>query len=247
MIKYKIYILIVFILSSCKKDKSFEICYFPNGNIKYKTQIDENGNYTGISEEYYNSGELRFSAKLYKGETIDTVFFYYKNGKIKEKGLMKKKLKNEWWISFDSIGKIKTKTEYLIFNNKSFRNQYINYNLNGDTIYEKSRFIKISISDTLKQGANIGTLKFNSDLTIKDKFFYILINNQYSENKIVNDTFIEENNNSRFGVFAHKKGQKTISGIIDESFFEKTFINKDSVIATLKNRKIYFKIKVFVK
>ncbi|NQY31284.1 MAG: hypothetical protein HRT69_17685, partial [Flavobacteriaceae bacterium] len=73
----------------------------------------------------------------------DTLVKYYKNGSIKEKGLMKNGLKVGWWTYYDSRGVLWQKDEYKTIYNKEFTNQTISYDGAGNIDYDKSWFFKI--------------------------------------------------------------------------------------------------------
>jgi len=76
--------------------------------------------------------------------------------------------------------------------NSNYKNQTIYFDKKGDTIFESSSYYKLYLPDTLTLGKNIGRIKYHSNFKTKDNFFYIVIDNQISENEIVKDTFNEE-------------------------------------------------------
>jgi antitoxin component YwqK of YwqJK toxin-antitoxin module len=43
----------------------------------------------------------------------DTLFYYYENGKIKEKGLLENGFQKGWWIYKKEDGSLKEKSEWL--------------------------------------------------------------------------------------------------------------------------------------
>jgi len=240
-----IYILFLFILISCKKDNIIEE-FYQNGNLKMRAYINDNNEFDGTWEEYYESGELLFKTFYTKGKSLDTAYFYFKNKKIKEKGLLNNQQRVGWWINYDSDGFLNKKTEYKIINNKSHLNQYISFQRNGDTILDESFFVKLNIPDTLKKGRNICKLNFFSDIKDK-KYFLIMVENRMDNNEIVIDTFPQEQDFSRFGIYASKRGKLNVKGIIDENYFEISNKSNDSSFAIQKSRKLYFETEVYVK
>ncbi|WP_075342034.1 hypothetical protein [Tenacibaculum agarivorans] len=110
-----------------------------------------------------------------------------------------------------------------------------------------SCYFKIEISDTLNLGKNIGKIDYNSNFKPNESILYILIENEYSETEKKIDTFIEESNYSRFGFFAHKKGNKRIKGRIIEQLIFERIINKDSTELKIEEHNKYFEIDVIVK
>lgn len=245
--KSSIIAFVIFIFfSSCKKENYVKE-YFPNGKLKILFEIDDNKVANGKYEEYYETGELKIKGCYVNGKLPDTVFEYYKNQKIKEKGLIKNKIKNGWWYTYDSLGNLRSKIEYINIKNSNYKNQTIYFNKNGDTIYGSSSYYKLYLPDTLTLGKNIGKIKYHSNYKTTDKFIFILIDNQISEKEIIKDTFNEENKVSRFGVFAHKTGLKRVRGVILETILKAKYINKDSSELITTRHKKYFEKTVFVK
>lgn len=219
-------VLLVFILtlSSCvKKDTQFVEEFFGNGKLKSRYQIDKGNRSSGLFEEYYESGKIKESGKIENG---------FKVG---------------WWEEYDPSGFVKNRSEFLKINDSVYKNQTINFNVKGDTIYETSSFLKLYLPDTLKLGKNVGRIKYNSNFKAKDKYFFVLIDNQLSDKEIVKDTFNQESEITRFGVYAHKKGTKKVSGIILETILERRDVNKDSSELIVKEHKTYFEKNVYVK
>lgn len=245
--KSSIIAFIIFVFfASCKKENYVKE-YFPNGKLKILFEIDDNKIANGKYEEYYETGELKIKGNYINGKLPDTVFEYYKNQKIKEKGFIKNQIKNSWWSAYDSLGNLRSKIEYISMKNSNYKNQTIYFDKKGDTIFESSSYYKLYLPDTLTLGKNIGRIKYHSNFKTKDNFFYILIDNQISENEIVKDTFNEEKEITRFGVFAHKIGLKKVKGIIVETILDLRKTNNDSATLTINKHKKYFEKLVFVK
>ncbi|KQB39779.1 toxin-antitoxin system YwqK family antitoxin [Flavobacterium aquidurense] len=248
----KLFLFFLILNFSCNNEK-FKKEYYPNGNLKSKIKLDDNGIPNGNFEEYYENGILK--AKGNDSKTPDSAFIYFENGKIKEKGMFYDGLRQNWWVIFDQNGKIITRIEYFKIKNKTFKNQYISYSQAGDINYSKSSFFKFNIPDTLKIGKNlIDSNEFYTDKRgYKDfHFLSIIIDNRYSENETKKDTFqfrisANQKSNPWFGIYAYKKGRMKITGEIEEKFIDYKLISNDSADAQVIKISRYFSKEIFVK
>lgn len=198
--------------------------FYSNGVLRSKVQVDSDGVLNGLYEEYYI------------------------NKKIKTKGTIKNGLKLGWWKFYDSLGNISSEKEYLVLRDSIYKNQVIFYDKNGDIRRDLSSFYKMEFPDTITLGKNIGRIRYNSNfIKAREKFLQVIIDNQYSDFEVKKDTFVEDFNNTRFGVFAHKKGIKVITGTIIEKLVYVTEINKDSSELIIKTHEKYFEKEVYVK
>lgn len=230
---------------SCNNEKyTFE--YYDSGRIKSKTQINDEGIPNGIHEEYYETLELKLKTTYNNGQLDDSLYCYYKNGDLKEKGLMKGGYMVSWWKVYDTLGKYKGLEEHVILEDgTSYVNQF-KYFKDDQIDYEKSHFFEVIIPDTLNLGKNIGELKHHSKYTAQKKYLKVIIENQYSENTFKNDTFAEKPDYSRFGIYAPKVGTMKIKGEINEVLVDTKMINIDSATLNIQTRKQYFAREVFV-
>lgn len=244
----KILILIIsFLFLSCKNDKE-KRGFLPKGESYSKNHVLKEVKKDGIYKEYYDTGTLRLRTKYLKGIISDSIFQYYRNGKLKEKGLVHKGLKTGWWNYYSVKGDLKSKNEYVIINDSLYKNQTISYYNNGKINYDLSSFFKIELADTLSLGKNAAKLYYHSNFNnVAEKFLYVIIENVYSKNKIVKDTFMNEDNYTRFGVFAEKEGLKKIKGIVLEKLLYIKKISNDSSELIFKSHKKYFERNVYVK
>jgi hypothetical protein len=233
--------------SSCKKD-NFKIEYYPDGNLRSKIEINDKKNPNGIFEEFYNTGILKTKTHYKNGIISDTLYNYYENGKIKEKGLVEGKQMLGWWSYYDKSGKLTKKAEYLIRDGESFLNQEISFDNQDNINYSLSSFFKLDVKDTLSLGKNIGKLKYYTNSKDYElRYVYIIIENEYADRQIKNDTFTDDIDKLWFGINANKKGELKIKGIIQEELLFKKKINKDSTELIIKKNNKYFEKKVFVK
>jgi hypothetical protein len=168
---------------------------------------------------------------------LDTAFIYYNNDIIKEKGCIENQNRVGWWSNYNLLGKLISKSEFVIRNGSSILNQKIEYKENGDIDYTKSSFFVIEMKDTIKIGKTAFKMKYYSNIkNYKTRFIYIIIDNQYSNSLFKKDTFTDDISKLWFGVNAYKKGNFKINGIIEE---EVSFIKKQKNDSQLTIKKYY--------
>lgn len=243
------YLLTLFfiLLFDCNTDK-FNYQYYESGNMKSSTQLNDNGIPSGEYKEYFESGELMLKTIYENGRLSDSMYFFYKNQTLKEKGMLNNGLRIGWWKSYDSLGNLINLNEYILINNDkdSYKNQ-IKYFKGNKIDYEKSSFFDVEIEDTLFLGKNKGKLVNFSQYNADTKYLYVVIENQYSESEIRKDTFAEKSDGSRFGVFAHKIGPMKIKGEIIETLLDTKNSNTDSSELVIFEYKKFFEKEVYVK
>ncbi len=75
--------IIAFVIYLIKNRKNkLYVSYYPNGRIKEKIMVDENGKFDGMFEQYYPNGNLRVRSFLKKGDKHGRYSEYDENGKI---------------------------------------------------------------------------------------------------------------------------------------------------------------------
>lgn len=245
--KFLVYMILVFGIYSCNQ-KHFKEEYYANGNLKLKAEVNEQGSLNGSFKEFYDSGNLKLSTSYVKGFISDSVYHYYENENLKEKGLMKDEQKIGWWFYYDKNGLLKFKKEFKINDNLLFLNQDIHYKSNGKIDSLNSSFFKLNIDDTIVLGPNKGTINYYSNIKdYTDRYMYVILENQYSETLIKKDTFTEDIDKLWFGIYAHKVGDLLVTGVIEEQlvYYKKTI--KDSAELTIDSKFKYFEKKVYVK
>jgi hypothetical protein len=221
--------------------------YYPNGNLKSKTEINAEGIPNGKYEEYYSNGKLKKETEYIAGAVSDTVYYYYENGIMKKKGLFREDQMVGWWLYYDSAGKLSKKIEYLMVENKPYINQEIFFDNEGNINYPVSSFFRLHINDTLSFGKNIGKVDYFSNSKDFDlQFIYIIIENEYSNGLTKKDTFTDDINKLWFGVNAYKTGKLKIKGIIQEELAREKLINGDSSELVITKKNQYFEKDVYV-
>ncbi len=216
-------------------------------SIIFVSCIKKKENY---KKTYYPTGELYSKVKYKNGKTIDTTYFYYKNGVVREKGILDDKLQLEkgWWFYYNKRGDLRVKNEYKIIRDSVYKNQTIHYNLDGSINKKNSSYYTIKLPDTIYLGKTLGDLYYSSNFNkIKKKELFVIIDNNYN-GIIKKDTFIDETPEyTFFGIYADKIGEKIIRGEIIEQLFKYDTVNTQNLSLKILEHKKYFEIEVYVK
>ena len=236
------YLFIVIFFLSCES-KKYHKEFYSNGNLKTRIEVNSDNVKNGLFEEYYDSGELKSHAKYLNGNIIDTVTVFYKNGNIKEKGLIGDNgLKFNWWFYFDHKGSLNKKIQYKLFNDTIYKNQIIIYNKNIINENMSSYFL-IDLPDTIKLGKSLGQIShYSSNYKADYNLISVVVENEYSETVMKRDTFSDGTLNPKFGINTYKTGEQKIKGFIIEEI-----LNRDSTSLMIRKHKKYFEKEVFVK
>lgn len=245
----KLFLLIIFTMTiiSCNQN-NYKKEYYSNGKLKVKLKLNSENIPNGEFYEYFETGEKLAVGKYNKGSIIDTVYIFYKNGLIKEKGTFKNNLRNNWWFFYDSIGNLKKKVQYYHLKDTIFENQIVHFNKKGKILNKNSSYFKVNIPDTIQLGENLGRIeKYNTDLLDSNlNLITVIIENHYSEKEIKKDTFSDGTLMPFFGIYAYKKGRLIVKGIIQEQTFKQTDINKDSTDLKVITINKYFEKQIYV-
>ena len=247
--KKLIYLVSIIFIFSCKKEVK-EIYQEYNGQ-RVKIEFGGRSNdslFTGHEGSSYENGNLKTLGYYKNGVLIDTLFVYHKNGRIKEKGLLKNNLKNGWWLSYDEQGNLLAKMEILNFGDTLYKNQSYFYEKNGDIKMEPSTFFEIEISDTLKLGKNAARIKnyitnFNNS---ERNLLSVILENKKSENEIRKDTFSDGTLTPYFGITTYKLGKQKIKVKIEEKIVTKTKDSSGLYNLTIADHYKYFEKEVYV-
>ncbi|SIT01926.1 Antitoxin component YwqK of the YwqJK toxin-antitoxin module [Zobellia uliginosa] len=248
MIRTASFLLIFFVALSCKNKVHKE--FYPSGNLKFESEVGENGLFNGGYIEYYDSGEIKAKGKYVDGSISDTVYLFYRNGKLKAKGLFQNKIKKGWWNYYRQDGEPKSLEEYLVIHDSMYKNQSIHYLNNGEIDLKNSSFFSLEVPDTMVVGKNVGkVLNYNSNYSSDEyylsdyHFLTVIVENEYENGLIKKDTFSDGTFTPSFGVFARKKGNQTVRGrIMEEIVYD---IPSDSSVVVKEHFK-YFEKDVFV-
>lgn len=224
MNRFKILVAIfIFYIFSCKNEKIYE-------------------------ETYYSTGELKSKTRYINGKLTDTFYFYYKNGKLKEKGILDIELKKGWWYYYNKTEKLKNRSQYIKFGDSIYKNQSVNYNDDGNINKNTSSYFTIKLSDTIPLGKSLGDLYYNTNFNdIEKRELFVIIDNEYN-NVIKKDTFIDvKSNYTFFGIYSDKLGEKIIKGEIIEQLFKYDTVNPKKLSLKILEHRKYFEKEVYVK
>src|SRR5690606_30661239 len=126
---------------------------------------------------------------------------YYKNGKIKEKGIYNNGVKNFEWTTFYNNGKIKSKINYK---SDALNGNYLTYYANGniDTSMEFSNGLKVgkfykydALNNIITQGQFVNNYEdslwiYKNDLGVMFKKIF------YSSGNIISEDYYDNNGNN---------------------------------------------------
>ncbi|WP_299125376.1 hypothetical protein [uncultured Tenacibaculum sp.] len=245
-----IFLSIIMFLVSCKKEEKKHFYIFNGKKIDYKLiKSNKDSSFiNGYGGKIYPNGNLEYLALFSDGKVVDSLFYYYENGNVREKGLMKNKKRNSWWIYFHKNGKLNKKIEWFQLNGKVLKNQEIYFDEKGNIKKEPSYYFDVLIPDTLKVGQNISRINnYVSNLNnIDTRYLSVIIENIYSESKVRNDTFSDGSSSPFFVINSNKIGKKIIEGKIEEKVLKTDLINKDSTTLTIIDQYRFFRKEVYV-
>lgn len=232
---------------SCKKD-NYVTEFYANGNIKLKVQIDKDSIQNGTYEEFYDSGELKSKTNYINGKISDSLFNFYKNGTVKEKGITKDNNRDSWWLYFRPSGTLKEKSEFITVNNESYKNQSIYYDNKGSIKIEPSTFFELEISDTLIIGKNGARIKnYVTHYNNRERnFITVIVDNKYSESETRKDTFGDGTFTPFFGITTSKLGKQKIIGKIQEKVVTVVKDSMHSEYLEIMEHYKYFEKEVYV-
>jgi hypothetical protein len=247
--KKLVYIALITLLFSCKEGRK-DLYREYNGQM-VKVKFDDSktdSTFTGYGGEYYPSGNLKSLSYFKSGEPVDTLFYYYEDGTIKEKGLVKDNFSFGWWSYYDNSGNLTKKSEWLILKDSLYKNQSLYFDKKGEIKIEPSTYFELDIPDTLRIGKNLARIKnYTTNFNNRDSnLITVIIDNQYSEFEFKKDTFSDGTIKPFFGIYGYKIGEQVIKGKIEEKILTTTEINKDSSTLTIENHYKYFEKKVYV-
>lgn len=110
---------------------------------------------------------------------------------------------------------------------------------------ESTKRFGIELNDTIYLGGNVGHITdFKSNNEKGDVLLTVLIENEYDKGKITIDTFSNGTLSPWFGVFAIKKGAKTIKGTLLEEY--KPNEQESDSILKIHRTFVHFSIDVIV-
>lgn len=147
-------------------EPNFDSCFVSNENYskpKYRCK------------DFYESGEL---AAIYDIDHDSTLYgryeLYYKNGKVKSKGMYFNGFLIGENDNFDSLGR-KTHMQQFTFikNGEQYLNSYIYYNKNGEINHNKSKYIRIASKPIVYLSAPVLKYKLNIWSSFNNGEFFI--------------------------------------------------------------------------
>lgn len=258
---------LVIILSSCQNK---EIEYYESGKIK-KSYEHKNNKFNGQYKEFYENGNIKLVHIYENGILKDSSVFYdeganvnqithylnkdityvkiFKNKKISSEGKLFRDMKVDKWNYYNSHEKLEKVFDYITICGKSYSNQGWYFTSEGDTLIDKSNFIKYNnLKRNLKPKEILNfKMLYKSILPENSKSFVCLSSKIQDDfcniNEVKLDTIYSQNNSFDVLISFSKKGNKNLRGFVTEFQIEE-YISKDS--ARFAERKIYFDIPLLV-
>lgn len=246
------YILLTLVFLTCKSEKK-DVYREYNGQM-VKVKFDDSktdSTFTGYGGENYPNGILKSMSYFINGEPVDTLFYYYENGNVKEKGLVRNNMEYSWWTYNDENGKLNKKIEWFHLRDSIYKNQEIHFDSNGKIKMAPSAFFELLIPDTIQIGKNIARINnyISNRNDIDTRYLSVIIENKYPDVGKKKDTFptlTDDSNSPFFGIYAEKVGKTIVEGKVQEKNLKTERINKDSTELTISTKYRYFRKEIYV-
>lgn len=225
-------------MSTSCREENVKYTYYKNGNIRDKTDIDNNTAYS-----YYESGKVKFITGI-KGDKLHGKFIrYYESGIVEDSGYYNDGNQYGTWYYFKKSGALDKTCNYVfVYKRGNLLNEIVFYDKNGDTLHNKGHHFRIeSINDTINLNDT-----FQFKIIIEESFFNdsssVLIRNYdsiyFSEDTTNFLKFDGKNNEIDCSINNKKLGENIVRGII----FDYTFRNDSDLY-----RELFFSKKFYVK
>ena len=135
-----IYLLLIFILQSCKGDKEIEISksYYTNGRLREKKSL-KNGQLHGKSISYFENGNIKSICNYSKGLSDGLCICYFENGNLKWADFHKDGKKHGFHFKYYETGTLR---ELYMYNNDTILlNAYFypDYNIHFILLYHENK------------------------------------------------------------------------------------------------------------
>jgi hypothetical protein len=130
--------------------------------------------------------------------------------------------------------------------NKSDKIEVIKIFKDGNSKIDEYSELNMELADTIFLGGNVGNItNYKPRRNDIEYLLSVIIENEYNNGIIVNDTFSDGTLAPWFGVHANKTGYKIIKGIIVEEGLNDTKTEIDSVFR-IERTSVHFSKKVYV-
>ena len=95
--KKLLYILLTLVFLNCKSEKKDIYREYNGEMIKMELNTTKtDSTFTGSGGEHYPSGNIKSLSYFENGKHADTLFYYFDNGNVKEKGLVRNNMEYGW-------------------------------------------------------------------------------------------------------------------------------------------------------
>lgn len=217
--KYKIiYILIVTLCFSCKKDYTDE--HYDSGKLKFRTYKVNDAIDSIIS--FHEKGDIDWIKKIYNKDSL-YLWEYDGNKLLKDGVIFKNEAFGNW--NFYKNNYLEVVREYIRLDEHHYFNQSWYFNKQGDTLDNKGSYYKINFNDTIKTETEetiriflerpLFNAKENEMIVIYEAEFY---NNRTKEIEKDSDTILGVNNEVLYQITFRDEGEFSLKGHILEQY-----------------------------
>lgn len=231
-----------YVIKPNEQSKEIRIKYKENGSINYIQQYSEDKP-EGLYLNFHNNQNPDNLTFIKNGKNNGTGLVFHNNGLLNNVGQYFNGEKTGWFYVFDKKSVLTGKREYVLIDGKSYMNQWIQYDQNGNPDKYNSSYISLNaLKDTISQGE-----KFQLRVTLEASYFkqyMILIVGPFDENfKLIEDarcdTIKSTNYMANYITDQYKKGENILRGMVQE-------LKHNEAGSGYSVRKIYFTKKFYV-
>ncbi len=246
--KYILLFLLIINLMSCSKGENTVINYNKNGKLISKTYPSLELSRPIDSIIYFKNNKVDYKV-IFKTKEDVFVKYYDPKEKLICEGNTTKKMRNGKWKYYRENGSLDKVIEYINLCGQQYVNQGWYFKENGDTIYRKSNFVNIKISNGNFKINEKHEFKFSYKKILGPKSEFMLMISPDVDDKFCN---IEKINISKQYSKVNQiiakigfatAGKKTLRGYITE--FQDSIISGEKM-PKIAERRVYFQIPIVV-
>ena len=241
--------LLLFIINVYSQQK--EVKKFRNGLTRSISMYDDQNRKTGIWLEYYINGEKKIETQYKEGKKDGFQKFYFDSGQLKRSARYKNNDLDGPWVEYYSNGKLKVKKKYekkfIVGKVESFytngAKESIGYWKNGK---RQKTLLRYYIDGKLKQktvytdeGKEKSSLKYSQDGTLTYKYDRSLGigESYYKSGKIYSKSIYHENRLAKTETFFENGGLKKATLLLPNgNNIKKTYDEQGELIEELETR-----------
>ncbi|MCK9612198.1 MAG: hypothetical protein PHR81_05510 [Bacteroidales bacterium] len=231
-----------YVIKPNEQSKEIRIKYKENGSINYIQQYSEDKP-DGLFLNFHNNQNPDNLTFIKNEKNTGTGLVFHNNGLLNNVGQYIDGEKTGWFYVFDKNSVLTGKREYIIIDGKSYMNQWIQYDHNGEPDKYSSSYISLKpIKDTINKGEKY-QLKISLEASYFKQYMILIVgpfdeNFKLPENKKC-DTIKSSNYIANYSTDKYKNGENIIRGIVQE-------LKRNDTGTGYSVRNIYFIKKFYV-